>query len=441
MINRLLGYLHEKYQSLIFRILLYFVISAVAVALVLGWNFANRIKPRFENEVLPNLAQYIQYLVSDIGAPPDINKALSLTEKLPFEMRIEGPRVNWASVDDLKEIRHYHFRTAPYPYQNYNISRRHRDHLLLVERGNFQYLFSVDNSFGSGSRDRHWFLFLLLGGILLLLYFAIRRLFRPLGDISRHLKRIGSGELDESLDIKGKGEIAQLGQGINQMSVEIKSMLESKAGLLLAISHELRSPVTRMRVNLELLEEDVIREALIQDIQEMEELVSGILESERLNTRHAVLNRTNFDFAEIIRSVIDRYFNECLIETNLSTTPVNMDEVRIRLLLKNLIDNACRYSVDSSLPVSISLQADDDKVKLSVVDHGPGISAEDLSHITEPFYRADAGRLRKTGGYGLGLYLCKLIVEAHQGRLDIKSNDGHGLLVIVEFPLNLASNN
>jgi len=434
MINRLFDYIRDKYQSLIFRILLYFVISAIAVALVLGWNFANRIKPRFENEVLPNLAQYIQYLVADVGSPPDLAKAGSLADKLPFELRIEGPGVNWASTGTLRGIRHYRFRTAPYPYQNYYISRRHRDHLLLVKRDGFQYLFAVDSSFGSGSRGRHWFLFTLLGGILVLLYLGIRRLFRPLGDISRHLKRIGSGHLDDSLVIAGKGEIAQLGQGINQMTVEIKSMLESKAGLLLAISHELRSPMTRMRVNLELLDDDDMRSTLIHDIQEMEDLVSGILESERLNTRHAVLNRSDFDFAEVIKSIIKQYFSDCYIETNLASIQVNMDDVRIRLLLKNLIDNACRYSADTELPVTIRLENLDHNIVLSVSDQGPGISAEDLPHIADAFYRTDSARLRKTGGYGLGLYLCKLIVEAHLGKLEFQSEKGQGLKVRAMFP-------
>ena len=437
MIRRLSGYMREKYQSLIFRILLYFLISALAVALVLGWNFASRIKPRFENEVLPNLAQYIQYLVNDVGTPPDLNRAKSLADKLPFEMRIEGPGVDWASTIGLRAIDHYHFHNAPYPYQQYHISRRHRDHLLLVESGDFQYLFAVDSSFHSGSRDRHWLLFVLLGGILLLLYFVIRRLFQPLEEITQHLKKIGSGDLDRNLDIKGTSEIAQLGHGINQMSVEIKSMLESKTGLLLAISHELRSPLTRMRVNLELLEDNPIQATLIQDVQEMEDLVSGILESERLNTRHAVLNLTHFDLAGVIPPIIKRYFKHCPIETELASEDVYMDEVRIRLLIKNLIDNACRYSNDTDQPVMIAVKSLDDKIELSVTDHGPGVRAEEITRLTEPFYRTDAGRLRKTGGYGLGLYLCKLIVEAHQGRLDIQSNSGQGLHVIAVFPRQL----
>lgn len=435
MLRRAHTYLSAKYQSLVFKILLYFVISALAIAIILGWNFTSRIKPRFDNEVLPNLSQYIQYLVSDIGIPPDINKAQALANQLPFELRIEGPDLNWSSTRDLSVIDHYDLRPAPTPYQMYLISRRHDQHLLLVKNQDYRYLFAVESRFQSESGFRHRVLFLMLAGVLVLLYLGIRRQFRPLAIISGHLKKIGSGHLSEAVEIQGKGELAQLANGINEMAIEIKSMLESKAGLLLAISHELRSPMTRMRVNIELLEDDRMQTLLISDLQEMEELVSGLLESERLNTRHAILNRSLFDLAEVTDDVITHYFPNCNLNRNLASTMVNFDELRIRLLLKNLIGNACRYSQNTNEAVEVTVQEIEGEIHLCVSDRGPGINADELRHITQPFYRTDSARLRKTGGYGLGLYLCKLIIEAHDGQLEIKSKEGEGMSVLVRLPL------
>ena len=434
MIDRLKENIQRKYQSLIFRILLYFVLSALIVAIVLGWNFANRIKPHFENEILPNLSQYIQYLVIDVGTPPDLDKARALTTSLPFELRIEGHGVNWSSNVLLRPIGQYRFRAAPYPYQQYQVSRRKGDHLLLLEKQGYQYLFAVESSFRSGSRSRHWLLFTLLAGILIVLYLDIRRLFHPLTDISEHLKKIGAGELDETIEIPGKGELSQLADGINTMSNEIKSMLESKASMLLAISHELRSPITRMRINLELLPETDERQTLINDLQEMEELVSGILESEKLNCRHAVLNRSRFDLSICVEDIIAQYFPDCAISRELEPVVANLDEMRIRLLVKNLLDNACRYSQGSGENVLVDLIQEDQQVVLTVTDYGPGVSAEDLLHITEPFYRTDSARMRKTGGYGLGLYLCRLIAEAHDGELEIQSVLGEGMFVRLRLP-------
>jgi len=435
MFKSLLQTLQTKYQSLIFRILLYFTLSALAIAIVLGWNFANRIKPHFENEILPNLSQYIQYLVLDVGTPPDLDKARSLTASLPFELRIEGPGVNWSSTVLLRPVDQYRFKTAPYPYRQYQITRQRSENLLMLEKQGYRYLFAVESSFRSSFRSRQWLLFTLLAGILILLYFGIRRLFNPLSDISAHLKKIGSGQLDETIEVSGKGELAALAAGINHMSGEIKSMLESKAGMLLAISHELRSPITRMRINLELIEETEAQQTLINDLQEMEELISALLESEKLNNRHAILNRSQFDLAASIDSIVDQYFPDCDIDMDLSPMPVTLDEVRIRLLVKNLLDNACRYSGSSGKAVKISLTQLDQQLLLTVADQGPGVSAKDLPHITEPFYRTDGARLRKTGGYGLGLYLCRLIAEAHDGELVIESKLGEGMRVCLKLPV------
>ena len=435
MFKSLLQVLRKKYQSLIFRILLYFALSALTIAIVLGWNFANRIKPHFENEILPNLSQYIQYLVLDVGTPPDLEKARRLTASLPFELRIEGHGVNWSSNALLRSVDQYHFKTAPNPYQQYQITRRKGEHLLLLEKQGYRYLFAVESSFRSSFRSRHWLLFTLLAGILILLYLGIRRLFNPLSDISAHLKKIGSGQLDETINVGGKGELVELAEGINRMSNDIKSMLESKAGMLLAISHELRSPITRMRINLELIEATEARQTLISDLQEMEELISAILESEKLSNRHAILSRSKFDLAVSIDSIIDQYFPECDINKDLSPMVVTLDEVRIRLLVKNLLDNACRYSESSGKAVQIALTQAGRQIKLAVADQGPGVGADDLAHITEPFYRTDGARLRKTGGYGLGLYLCRLIAEAHDGELEIKSKLGEGMTVYLELPI------
>lgn len=434
MLKRIRKNLALQYQSLIFRIFLYFIISALAVALVLGWNFANRIKPRFNNEILPNLSQYIQYVVRDISTPPDLEKARSLTEKLPFELRIDGADVDWSSTPKLRAIDTYRLRPAPQPYQNYWISRHGRDHLLMLEVSGYRYLFAVDNDFDSGSSHRHSILFAMLAGILLILYLAIRRIFAPVRDISQHLKKIGAGQLDQPVVVKGSGELAQLAAGINDMTVEIKSMLESKAGLLLAISHELRSPITRMRINLELLDDGDKRQVLIRDLGEMEELVSAILESERLNTRHAKLNRSSFNLAELIDEVIGQNFEHCEINRQLSSNLVSLDEVRIRLLVKNLIDNACRYSLQSDKPVMVKLVVKGDMLEFIVSDNGPGVEASELVHLAEAFYRSDSARGRKTGGYGLGLYLCRLIAEAHGGSISFESEAGRGLTVTIRIP-------
>lgn len=432
--NKIRHYLLRRWQTLTFKILLYFGITVLIVAIIIGISFTNRIKPHFKSELLPNLARYIQYVVEDIGSPPDLIKAKSLALELPFELRIEGNNIEWSSRSDIQPIIQYQLRQAPEPYRNYLVGSQRNYHYLLSEKGDYRYLFIVDSDFRDHQSRRHWLLFLILGAILIGLYLLIRHLFNPIKVISRHVDKIGSGVFNQPIESKGRDELSVLASGINAMSTQIKSMLDGKAGLLLAISHELRSPITRMRVNLELLDESITRDALIDDIKEMEQLVSSILESEKLNTAHAPLNRTTSHLAELIELVIEQYFPNGDIELDLSAVDAFVDEFRFKLLVKNLLDNASHYSSNNAPAIEVSLTAQKEEISLSIRDYGSGISAEDLDHITEPFYRADSARQRSTGGYGLGLYLCHQIVQAHGGRIQIESQIDIGTTVSVFLP-------
>jgi len=308
--------------------------------------------------------------------------------------------------------------------------------LLLIQRQGYQYLFIVDNSFRQGSERRHWALFLVLGSILFVLYLAIRRMFRPIGEISAQVKNIGEGDLEQTIEVKGKGELALLAAGINRMATQIKAMLESKSGLLLAISHELRSPITRMRVNLELLEDSDIQQKLIDDVREMETLVAAILESEKLNSSHAPLNLSRCEMLHLIEEVVQAHPCRKRIKTSMSPVALEIDQLRLKLLLKNLLDNACHYSIDEQALIEVSLRHDQKSVSIEVQDRGIGIAAEELPRLTEAFYRPDQARRRDTGGYGLGLYLCKLIAEAHGGEIIIESEPGTGTRVVVKLPFD-----
>ena len=429
-------FLQSKWQSLVFRLLFYFLISMLAIALILGASFTHRLKPHVQNEILPNLARYIEYLIDDIGHPPDLDVAGQLASQLPFEIRIEGQDINWTSSPKLKAVASYDFEAAPGPYQDVYFSHHRRAQFLLIKKAGYQYLFTVDNSFRRGSERRHWVLFGLIGSILLLLYFLIRRMFKPIETISEQVRNIGEGNLEQAGETRGKGEIALLAAGINRMSGQIRDMLESKSGLLLAISHELRSPITRMRVNLELLNESDIQQKLIDDIREMEALIAAILESEKLSGSHAPLTRSRFEVLNLVEDVVRGH--PCLdrIKTRLSPVEANVDQVRLKLLIKNLIDNACNYSIDDQTWIEVSLRKERDSVVIEVQDYGVGIDPVDIPRLTEAFYRPDSSRQRETGGYGLGLYLCQLITRAHGGEIVIESEPGKGTRVIVNLPLD-----
>ena len=137
----------------------------------------------------------------------------------------------------------------------------------------------------------------------------------------------------------------------------------------------------------------------------------------------------------LIEDVLQSHPCRDRVKTVLAPLVLEVDRLRISLLLKNLIDNACQYS-DAQSEIELSLESSDGYALLRVSDLGLGIDPEVLPRLTEAFYRPDSARQRETGGYGLGLYLCRLIVDAHGGQMLIESSPGKGTSVTVKLPLH-----
>ncbi len=423
-------------QSLITRLMLYFVMVGVLVIILFGINLAQSIKAHYKQDLLPNIVQYLDYIVQDIGEPPDLNKARHLSDGLSFELSIRGPGINWQSSARIPDISKLEFENAPEPYQRYQIAFERGNNYLMLKHNGYTYLYVVGRLFRSESHQRNFPMLVIFILTLLLLFVLIRRSLKPLKPINDAVVRIGQGDLLHPLQPTGSIEFKNLGQGINKMSQQIHSMLEAKQQLLLAISHELRSPLTRARVNLELIADDATRQALVDDIREMESLIALILESERLNQPHAVLNRTDFQLDEMIRELLNEFFADSLITTDLQSITVHADRARLELLLKNLLDNAVKYSSESDKHPTIRLMQNQQKIIIEVEDYGCGMAAQDLDKATEAFYRADPARQRATGGFGLGLYLCQKIVDAHQAQMEIQSQLDEGSLVRIILPMD-----
>ena len=307
--------------------------------------------------------------------------------------------------------------------------------------------FSLDTpSWTYSPRGIDWLSLALLLGLVLAAYAYVRRLLRPLDDIRAGAERFGGGRFDQPIPLRRRDELGDLAQRINTMANDLHGMLDAKRALLLALSHELRSPLTRARLNVELLpatpESAVERGALLRDLNAMRDLISDLLESERLASPHAALQREPVDLAALVREVVadlpraqPRAGVAGVTMVLASDLPVLLlDRTRIRLLLRNLLDNALRYGGEAGQMSCITLRAPPEGagIEISVRDFGPGVDAQQLVHLTEPFYRADSARQRAIGGVGLGLYLCRLIAEAHGGRLGVR-NASPGLQVDVRL--------
>lgn len=438
-------------RSLSFRLLAIFL--ALAVLFVYGTTLAIRwiySSDDLRELISGHLSLHVDYVRQDIGNPPRIDRAIAITRQVPVDIRIDGPDLHWASDPGFPRLSELNFSESEIFSQEpdawldklenveFAVFDQHR--FLKIEQGPYAIVVSspriADRPTGPD------LLPIILGSGLVWLfiaYAAVRWLFNPIESIREGAARIGKGDLEHRITGYRKDQLGELAEDINKLASNVRGMLDAKRHLLLGISHELRSPLSRLRLALEFLEDGRQKEDLRVEIAEMEQIVATLLEAERLHTRHALLNRTPVDVRELIDQLISDYFDrdrdriEILIDNE--TMVVNVDDTRLILLLKNLLSNALRYSERTAGPVTLQAAMNNGELVIQVRDHGPGFSAQQAEHFGEPFYRGDPSRTRSTGGTGLGLYISRLIAEAHGGRLYLDSSYTEGACLVARLPV------
>ncbi|WP_077036697.1 cell wall metabolism sensor histidine kinase WalK [Pelomonas sp. KK5] len=340
--------------------------------------------------------------------------------------------------EELAVLKKLHHRRQQMWHQHWNRRVRHGHarfkHSLAARLiATFAVLALLSSLIVWGAVDGHYGALLAVPLLVLVLgaaFAVVGRMIWPLRALARVAQAYGRGDFEHRVPVFANDEIGDLTQRFNQMATDIQAMLDGKRALLLAISHELRSPLTRARLHAELIEEGDSRDALLKDLGEMRVLIDALLESERLGAGHSALQLQAVDLAALVRSQVDV---DVLVEPGLPPL-MQLDSMRIQLLLRNLVSNAKRHNDAARGPVIVSLRREGQVVLLSVRDHGPGVPPEALEHLGEPFYRPDAARTRNDGGVGLGLNLCKMIAAAHGGRLEIR-NATPGLEVTLNLPV------
>ena len=396
-----------------------------------------------------HLSLHVNYVREDIGVPPRIDRAIAITERVPVDIRIFGPDVDWASDPAFPAVADLDFAPSPRfsddpgawadELPGVDFAQQYRHTFLRMRQGGYDIVVSTPRiSETPAGLPITWFVLGLGLSLLLLGYVAVRWLFSPIAAIRKGAAHIGRGNFDYRIGDIRQDQLGDLATDINHMAADVEKMLDAKRALLLGISHELRTPLSRMRLALEFCEEEETAESLRAEITEMEKIVVSLLEAERLNSRHTQLARTRVALGELVDELIDDFFSRdrARIEVDAPESGVvaSLDEARISLMLKNLLSNALRYSKPEDGPVKLAVSADDKEIVMSVIDHGPGISKEQAEHIGEPFYRGDPSRARTSGGTGLGLYLATLIAKAHRGGLRLLDTGGQGASFEVRIP-------
>ncbi|MCC7287811.1 MAG: HAMP domain-containing histidine kinase [Burkholderiaceae bacterium] len=398
-------------HSLKWRLVIVFVLLALAMTGVFLFGMKRIVETGWTGYAKPLVADYVDRLAAEIGTPPDIDRAKAIVARLPLTVRIEGPQVQWDS--------------SPARHRPWGHSGDARSGWGLVRTTTDGHRITFGLVGPLPAEPQHlvgWFTLAALLLLTLAAYLYVRRMLRPLQAIGAGVMRFGAGDFSRPIVPVRRDELGDLADRVNTMAHSLQGMLDAKRALLLAISHELRSPLTRARVNAELVAEGEPRDALLRDLSEMRDLIADLLEGERLAAGHRALHTEAVDLAALVREVVSTQFAAAALglELDASIEPVQADPMRLKLLLRNLIDNALRHSAGAARAPVVSLRREaGGRIALAVRDFGPGVTPEQLQRMTEPFYRTDSARTRAAGGVGLGLYLCRLVAQAHGAELSL----------------------
>ena len=257
------------------------------------------------------------------------------------------------------------------------------------------------------------------------------RLSRPLRDLAAAAARVGDVDEPQQVVARGPGDVQQTIDAFNAMSRRVSQLLREKDVMLGALGHDLRTPLSSLRIRLESMEPEAERQKAIRTIEEATELLEDILELSRQGKSREP-ERT-MDVSVLVEDMVEDYA-ETGAPVTLAATQRSVAACRpvlMRRALRNLIDNAATYGGAARVTVENSAG----QVSIHIDDDGPGMTEEALSKATDPFYRGEASRNRATGGAGLGLTLCEAIARAHRGSLVLQNRTPRGLRATIRLPL------
>lgn len=383
----------------------------------------------------------VERFIDDLGDNPTLEKASVIKEEFGIEIRFESKSKTWSTSADFPTSDEIHFRRRHGDQKRRFPLKRgfiHTKMYLMIEKDDRKYLFSPIYVF-----TPHTILFINITTILIIIlifsiaYWSLRKILKPINTLKEGVIEVGDGNLDVQLPVLNKDELGQLTDHFNQMMTRVREMLHAKERLLLDVSHELRSPLTRMKIAMEFLPESKHKTNINDDVNALDTMLTELLESARLESSFGKLNRVHSNLLQMIQNVIAG-FSSLNVGIHLTCKQERVfgevDQMRLEIVFKNIINNAIKYTKDD-LIIEIDLQKKANNVLITIADNGKGIPEAELPFLFEPFYRVDKSRSKKTGGFGLGLSICKQIIEAHKGTIEIQSEQDKGTKVLISLPV------
>lgn len=277
---------------------------------------------------------------------------------------------------------------------------------------------------------------LMTAAAALLTLWAVRRLTAPVRTLAAAAEALGRDVNAAPLPENGPTEVAVAAVAFNTMAARIRRFVQDRTELLTAIGHDLRTPITRLKLRAEFVEDDEQRGKILADLEELEAMVSATLAFGRdARTTEPV---SALDLAELLRTILDETGDahpellEKLVYDGPAHLTVRARSLSLKRVLVNLVTNAVNYGGSARVRL---ISTGDRMVVVEIEDHGPGIPPSELDRVFEPFHRGEPSRNRETGGVGLGLPIARNIMRAHGGDVTIANRPSGGVKATVTLPV------
>lgn len=265
---------------------------------------------------------------------------------------------------------------------------------------------------------------------------AVRRLTEPVRVLAAHAEALGRDVNAPPLPENGPTETAVAAVAFNTMAARIRRFVSDRTEMLTAVGHDLRTPITRLKLRAEFIDDEELRSKILSDLDELETMVSATLAFGRDSRVNEPVS--SVDLAELLRTILDETSDanpdaaECLTYQGPPHQTVRVRPVALKRALANLVSNAVSYGGSARVTM---VQPTDGTVSVTIEDDGPGIPVHEIDRVFEPFRRLEQSRNRETGGVGLGLPIARNMLRAHGGDVVLKNRPEGGLRAIVTLPV------
>jgi signal transduction histidine kinase len=260
-------------------------------------------------------------------------------------------------------------------------------------------------------------------------WYGAKALSRPIQRLSEAAERLSEDLDNPPLEISGPREARQAAQTFNLMQSKVREQMQQRGRMLAAVSHDLRTPLSRLKLRVEQIEEPKLHGQMTQDLNDMISMLDATLAY--LNEHRRTEGLQQFDLQALIESQAENaQDNGDDVQYEGQCKPLRTQPMALRSCLQNLVDNALRYAGSAHIVIEDSA----DRVRVSVVDHGPGIAPEFHETVFEPFYRMESSRNRNSGGIGMGMSIAREAARRIGGQLSLAQTPGGGLTAVLDLP-------